>query len=276
MRKRIILIILVLLLSSSNAFALLGTPMSWHKKGQWSIGFDTTHIKQDMKSTSAKWVWYGDGAFDSAGKTRIRIEDFTRDLHYANIGYGISDKSQVYLKLGVASVEQKINPKADLSYFNIGKFSSDFDDSFALGAGVKYTYFRKEVLVLGANVQMNWLGTSWDKTRSNGTETWEEEIDIEGLEFIASAGFTFGLGSITVHGGPFLYYFSGNADATHKTLATTGTFWSGKSSWDIESNNCLGGFFGLDFKLKKNVGATIEYMGTQEGHGIGAGIEIYF
>ena len=155
MRERIILIILVLSFSSSNAFALLGTPMSWHKKGQWSIGFDTTHIKQDMKSTRAKWVWYGDGAFDSAGKTRIKVKDFTRDLHYANIGYGISDKCQVYLKLGTVNVEQKLNPGADLSYFENGKFSSDFDDNFALGAGAKYTYDINDILILGANVQMN-------------------------------------------------------------------------------------------------------------------------
>jgi hypothetical protein len=276
MKERVISIVAVLLFSSSNAFALLGTPMSWHKKDQWSLGFDSTHITQDMKSASSKWVWYGDGAFNSAGKTKVKIEDFTRDLHYANIGYGISDKCQVYLKLGVADLEQELNPGTDLRYFENGKFSSDFDDNFALGAGAKYTYSIDENLIMGANVQTNWLNTSWDTTQSGPTETWKEEIDIEGVEVIAAAGFTVGLGACAVHGGPFLYCFSGEANAKHKTLATTGTFWSGKASWDIESDGFIGGFFGIDFKLRKNFGMTIEYIGTGDGQGIGAGLEIYY
>ena len=107
-------------------------------------------------------------------------------------------------------------------------------------------------------------------------EAWEETLDIDGLELITAVGFINGAGGFSFHGGPFFYYFSGDADATHTTLASTGTFWSGKASWVIETDSYFGGFFGTNFKLGKNSGLTIEYISTGDGYGIGAGIIIVF
>ncbi|OHB65814.1 MAG: hypothetical protein A2Y76_06205 [Planctomycetes bacterium RBG_13_60_9] len=273
MGKRCTVLCLVLAMCGGNVLAVgfLGAPTAELNKGQWSAGFDYSHSEQDLDKTNAKWSWYADGVLDESGTTKIEVEDFTRDLYYGNIGYGVCDKCQVYVKLGVASVEEEIDPGEDVSYFEAGRVSVDFDDDFAWGWGTKITVAKGERVAWGVALQMNWLDTSWSETGSDEVETWKETVDIEAYDLLVAVGPTVDMDGWQVYGGPFFYYLSGDADATHRTLETTDVFWSGKATGDLENDSSFGGYVGAQLDLAQEWNAAVEFSFI-DGWGLGAGI----
>jgi hypothetical protein len=253
------------------AVGFLGPPTAELNKGQSSGGFDYSYSKQDMDTSDTKWVWYVDGAFDESGTTKVKIEDVTRNLYYANLGYGIDDAWQVYVKLGIADVKEELYPGADLDYCEDGRVGLNFDNDFAWGWGTKYTFAEKESVDWGVALQMNWLDASWSQTDSDATETWKETVDLSDFDLLLAVGPTIDMGCCKVYGGPFYYYLSGDADATHKTVATTGTFWSGKASGDLEADSNFGGHIGAQLDLAQNWNMAVEFSFI-DGWGLGAGI----
>ena len=247
-------------------------------QGQWSGGFNYTYTTQDLDTTSLKWIWLADGAFDSAGTSKVKIEDFNRNLYYGRIGYGLSDAWQVYAQLGVADVKLQADPGADLNFLEDGPISFNFDNDFAYGWGTSYTFVKQEKVAWGATLQMNWWDSGWDRKGVDGTETWKQTVDIDAMEILVAVGPTLDMGGCKLYGGPLFYFLDGDIDATHRTVAEAPgeTFWNGKASGDLEADSNFGGYVGLQCAVYEKYNATIEFLATGDGWGAGAGIEIRF
>jgi len=276
MRMRICTAGLVLSFLASSGFAIIGPPTAGLDKGRWNGGFSYSYFTQDLDDMKAKWTWLADGAFDSAGTTKVEISDFSSNLYYGGIGYGISNVWQVYVQLGFEDLKLKGDPGTDTRYFEDGKFSLNLDNDFAYGWGTRYTFAEQDDIDLGVAFQMNWFDTCWSGTGTDGTETWKETADIDVMEIIVAVGPTVDMGGWMVYGGPFYYSLSGDADATHRTIATTGIYWSGEASGDLETDSNFGGYIGAQCDIYKNWNMAIELLGTGNGWGIGAGIEVPF
>jgi opacity protein-like surface antigen len=273
MGKGCTVLFLVLAMCGGNVLAVgfLGAPTAELNKGQWSVGFDYSHSEQDLDNSKVKWSWYADGVLDESGSTDIEVKDVTRDLYYATLGYGVCDRCQVYVKLGVASVEEEIDPGEDVRYFEDGRVSVDFDDDFAWGWGTKITVAEGERVAWGVAIQMNWLDTSWSEKDSDETETWKETVDIDAYDLLVAVGPTVDMDGWKIYGGPFFYYLSGDADATHRTLATADVSWSGKASGDLENDSSFGGYVGAQLDVADVWSMAVEFSFI-DGWGLGAGI----
>ena len=178
------------------------------------------------------------------------------------------------MKNHLATGELGLDPGADLDYFEDGSVGLNFDNDFAWGWGTKITFAKRESIDWGVAFQMNWLDASWSQTDSDADESWKQTVDIEAFDLLLAVGPTVDMGGWQVYGGPFFYYLSGDADATHKTTAVVvpgDTFWSGKASGDLKADSNLGGYIGAQLDLEQNWNMAVEFSFI-DGWGLGAGI----
>ena len=156
MEKRMLWLVLVLMaigLCGSGAFATtMGPPVAGLETGQFSIGLDYSNndigVDLDGKGTSlfrTKRYLNGDKFDDvkvSDGPEKFKFSNgIDSDMVFANLGYGVSDKLEVFLRLGVADFDM---------------IDMDSGDEFAYGFGAKATFYEEGNLKIGALFQMTW------------------------------------------------------------------------------------------------------------------------
>ena len=120
MKKRILILCVVLIgLSGSAALAVspMGPPTAGLNAGQMRLGYEYAWGETDL-------------GLDGMGLSGT-LSDVETNTHFANLGYGINDDWEVYLKLGVANGE-------------MDEFDGDY--GFAYGFGTKLTFAKDDTL----------------------------------------------------------------------------------------------------------------------------------
>ncbi len=282
MKVRPITIGMVLLFLSSSTFALIGPPTAGLTQGQWSFGGDYQYSSQDLETTKVDYTCID---YDSAGDVtgidedsyKLEIRDFNINRCLGRLSYGLFDSWEVYGQLGIANVKAKARDEDDSWY------SDNFDNSFAWGVGTRYTFFRQSNIDWGVGAQVNGLNLHWDgcfnyDDGEGYTEDWEENVDICAIDLFVVAGPTINMGGWKLYGGPFYRYICGNynykENGTWDDGEDTGS-WICKDNGDAETNS-FGGYIGANMDVYKNYNLAIEFFGTDNGWGTGAGITIPF
>jgi len=248
-------------LSSSLTFALdpMGPPAATLKKGQFGAGAEYSYSKMDLDFNSGKKITTPPGTV--ASSDTFKIKNIEMNKIYTNLGYGITDNWETFLRLGGANADSEIK-------------DTDHDGStnFAIGFGTKVTFYEKDKLKLGGLFQMSWAEL---KAKGSGTlivmETpfpFSESSDIELTEIQIAIGPTYQLmKGVSVYGGPFLHYVDGELD-THRlypTMAPTTV----DASFNLDSTTVLGGYVGLQVDAIENISFNIEYQCTPDADAIG-------
>lgn len=250
MKKKWLLAValVVVFLCDSAALALdfMGPPTSGLKKGQFSTGADYSYSRMDLQLNEGKMKIDGESGDLPSGK----IKNLKMNKVYANIGYGIMDNWEMFLRLGGANTDLK----TDL--FDAGSVQKEFDGDtgFAIGFGTKATFYEEGDLKLGGLFQMSWASSD---AKANGPY-WSESLDIDITEIQIAAGPTYKLmSSVSIYGGPFFHFIDGDADANLRIDGTTV-----KNSYDIDEVGCFGGYIGAQVEVIENVPFCIEYQHT--------------
>lgn len=284
MEKRMLwlgLMLMVIGLCSSGALATtMGPPVAGLETGQFSIGLDysTSEIGVDG---DGEFELFGEtdflGEFDESGPVKFK-DDIESDMIFANLGYGISDKLEVFLRLGMA----------DLSSDDAG-FDGSFGGSseFAWGLGAKATFYEETNLKLGGLFQIT-LGSADDEiTMTVDDPSGEEQevdtpADIYWYEIKIAVGPAYELTEgCSIYGGPFYHLISGDLDAKDSRDdvdiggGDTASYDISLSA-DIEEQSNFGGYIGAQIDLAENLPLCVEYQFTGDANVLGASLVYRF
>ena len=253
--------------TASTALALdtMGPPSSGLKKGQFSAGADYSYTNMDIELDDGRIV-EKIFQFDSlASVTSTKISSFTvknLKMHkvYANIGYGIADNGEVFLRLGGMNADFSGN-----LFSTTSSESKDYDGDtgFAIGFGAKTTLYQQDKLKLGGLFQTSWASSE----ATLGPAGLQESVELDIVEMQIAAGPSYNLTeNITIYGGPFWHFISfGDSTIEGKKViseSSTGEVAISKATYEIDDNHYLGGYIGIDAEITKSVFYCIEYQHT--------------
>jgi len=178
-------------------------------------------------------------------QTRTELDDFDtssqlrEDKAYVNLRYGVHEIVDVFGRLGLVAIE---DPKL-----------LDGDADLAFGLGAAATLCDKEKLDWGVVAQ---LGRGQSSSPGAG--------EIEAWSFQVAGGPTYQVKEdMAVYGGLFLYILDGE-------------FELGALETDIEENDWVGLFAGLDMAVKENIHWTAEFQWAGDTLAVATGLRWTF
>jgi len=290
MEKKLLLlgVVVVVCLCGSVALALdpMGPPAAGLKQGKWSAGFEYSYSDMDLKLKDGKlsyfWCELDDTVYDDeSGSEKLgstKVKGVKANKIYANIGYGIMDNWDVFVRLGGADA------KFDSSGEDLDlKFDSDY--VFAYGFGTRMTFWEQSPeLKIGGLFQMSWAnlnsttqGTATELADGTSFETWSDSIEVDISEIQIAVGPTWTpMQGVSIYGGPFLHFVNGDLEAKYNYSYSDDSPYSemetGKVSGDIREDSCFGGYIGAQVQLGENAFVSAEWMTTGDAEAFGASV----
>lgn len=229
-----IVVVACLLSSSAQALAPFGPPMAGLDRGKMSLGFDFADSESDIKVT-------GLGLSGT-------LEDVESQVYLANLGLGLFDGWEMFVRLGTADHESE---------------GYQGSSGFAYGWGTKLTLSKGDPVSWGTIFQMTWSESS-DTLSADVPPygTVDADLDIDVIEIQIAIGPTYRKDNFSLYGGPFLHLIDGELDVS--ALGVTGNF-------DLEQKSEFGGFVGSQFDLSDSSSIFIEYQMTGDASAIACG-----
>ena len=282
MEKRMLwlgIMLMVFGLCSSGAFAAsLGPPVAGLEAGKWSIGIDYAYT--DM-TVSEKGVWTESADIfvppPADARTTAPYEmkdDYKSNMVFANFGLGISDKLEIFLRLGSSDLDVDVE-------------GGDWDggSDIAYGLGAKATFYEAGDLELGGLVQMTWASTDGDVTMvtdeiagyafafpaefsGDGEYEWDEIKIAFGPRYKLTE-------SISIYGGPFYHLISGDFDADAEVEVSNARARI-EVSGDFEEESNFGFYVGGQIDIMETLPCYIEWQSTGDADVVGLSIAYKF
>jgi hypothetical protein len=251
---------------ASTAFALdpMGPPAAELKRGQLGLGLDYSHSEMDLEMGDGKLTEHRDGVFDvSAELASLTIKDFTADRVYARVGYGVIENWEAFLRIGGTMGEF-----GDSLWDDGEEFDGDID--FAVGGGVKATFYEGFNLTIGGLLQVSWAEFDGKLDASHWPAPDFVGIDLAQMQIAAGATYMW-TDRVSVYGGPFAHFIQGDFDDVFSTedggdLVTT------ELSWDIDEGPTYGAYVGTRVKLVEECSFNIELQLTGDAYAVGASV----
>jgi hypothetical protein len=268
-------------LFGSTALALdtMGPPSSGLKKGQFSAGADYSYTNMDIELDDGRIVEkiFQFGSLASVTSTEIgsfTVKNLKMHKVYANIGYGIADNWETFLRLGGMNADFSGN-----LFSTTSSESKDYDGDtgFAIGFGAKTTLYQQDKLKLGGLFQTSWASSEATLGPANS----QESVELDIVEMQIAAGPSYNLTeNITIYGGPFWHFISfGDSTIEGKKViseSSTGEVAISKATYEIDDNHYFGGYIGIDAEITKSVFYCIEYQHTVSSDALDMSIKYKF
>ena len=268
MKKPLLAVIIaVLCFYCSATFALdpIGSPAGTLKRGQFGIGADYSFSDMDFKakgrSTLTTYnVNSGDIISIQSQKQRLSLDGLEVHKTYANLGYGITDSLEAFLRLGAADAEWR----------------DDGDTHFSFGLRTGLTFYQKDALKFGALAQYSWSESGFDSlplTTVIGASPYPLVMSgrLSMQEIQIALGPTYDLTkSISIYGGAFFHFADGklNLRGRASTTALPEIGYYLDSSYDIDQVSELGTYIGATINTTNNISYSIEYQHTASADAI--------
>ncbi len=285
-RKMPLLVIALAILGvlSSNALGLdpMGPPAAGLAKGQFRAGAEYADSRMDVKlnngssthSVYAKengvWVFQAQSSSSSKAAS-TKLKNLKMHKVYANLGYGLSDTWEAFLRLGGMNTEFKgtMFPGSDSPV----ERQYNGDTGFAIGFGTKITFYEEGKLKWGALFQMSW-GSSDAKfeTVASGN-TINESIELNVVEIQIALGAVYEFSEkIKIYGGPFWHIVNfSDSDLGGKRselYASQADLVIDKTSYDLDDVSNFGGYIGAQVEVAEDTYCNIEYQHTSSSDAI--------
>jgi hypothetical protein len=249
MEKKLLLgVVVVVCLLGSVALALdpMGPPMAGSKKGQWSVGAEYSYSNMELRAINGK--------IGTTPLVPVDIEDVEINKIYGTIGYGISDRWEAFLRLGLAEGEGEGN-------YGSVKGEGDCDSALAIGCGTRATFYQASPnLTWGGLAQVSWTRPNGDLNIAGGSYS----IDVELIEAQFALGPTYQVtDGVWIYGGPFIHFVDGELSCTSASLPF---------SYDFEEQVNFGGYIGGQVNFTENFSLNVEWMHNDNADGLGIGL----
>jgi len=253
-------------LGSSACFALdlMGPPASGVRQGQFHIGADYSYSQMDLELKDGIWIEYLDGVFNDAGDaTSFILKDFETAKLYANLGYGIADNWDVFVRLGGTDAQFGDSIWQDQERFDSGA-------QMAIGAGVKATFYEEGNLKLGALLQVSWAEFDGELKAPHWTAADSVEMDITEIQVAVGPTYRF-TDRFSMYGGPFFHFVDGDLDDQLSEWTEDGLLTS-IYSWSVQEDSILGAYIGAQVDLVEDCSLNIECQLTSAAEAVCLGL----
>ena len=272
--------------STALALDFMGPPTAGIKKGQLGLGADYSYTRMDigLDNGVVNSTVYKFGAFFSSSTSKISsftLKRLKMQKLYANIGYGITDNWEAFIRLG------GVNPDFSGNFFptSTDSQSRDYngDIGFAIGFGTKVTFYEKDKLKLGALFQMSWASSHATASGLHASGVgWRESVDIDIIEMQIALGATYQLTEkIAIYGGPFWHFINFNGSKLNgyreyekdpiQVLTAVD-----RVSYDLDDISNFGGYIGAQYEIFKDTLCCIEYQHTRSADALAMSIRWKF
>jgi hypothetical protein len=260
-------VIIVLCFCCSASFALdpLGSASDKLKKGQFAIGVDYSNSDMDFKAKGRSNlaiynVTIGSLVGIQSEKQRLNLDGVEVQKAYANLGYGITDNLEAFLRLGASDTDWR----------------DDGDTHFSFGLRTGVTFYKKDALQLNALAQYSWAKSEFDSlpltTVVGGTPyplLMSGKLNMHEIQI--AVGPTYELtDGISLYGGGFLHFMYGKLDlkGSATTVGIPQFRYDLDSSYDIDQVSELGVYIGARIKATNDISYSIEYQHTNSADAI--------
>ena len=266
--------IAIICLSGPAAFALgtMGPPTAGLKQEDFKIGADYSHSKMDLEFNEGTYVEYLDGWFDASGtKSDLKLKDIKINTVYVNIGYGVTDNFEVFLRLGGT------NAKFGGSTFWPSGDEFDSNTDFAIGGGIKATFYEEDKLKIGGLIQVGWSELD-GAIRPKEWPVADDTVQFDLTHVQIAVGPSYELTErVSIYGGPFLHFVQGDWEDVYNEIdPITGGLLTSKYSWTVEEDSCFGAYIGTQMEITENSTFLIEYQHTAAADTVGTSMAVKF
>jgi len=266
--------IVIFCISGSAAFALspMGPPASYLKQQDFKIGADFSHSEIDLEFNDGEYAEYLDGWFDAAGgETDLKLKNLKINTVYVNLGYGVNDYFEVFLRLG--------GTNARFSGSNFWPSGEEFDSStdFAIGGGFKATFYDEDKLKIGGLIQAGWSDLD-GAIRPKEWPVADDTVQFDLTQIQIAVGPSYELTErVLIYGGPFLHLVRGDWEDVYNQIDLgTGGLLTTKTSWTVEQDSSFGAYIGTQMEISENSSFMIEYQHTSAANAVGASMAVRF
>ncbi len=252
----------------SSAFALdpMGPPTAGLEQGQFKAGVDYSYSKMDLEMSGGTWIEFLDGVFSDSGEaTSFTLKDFKTSKAYINLGYGVADNCEGFLRVGGTKGKFGDSLWEDLEQF-------DSSGELAIGGGLKATFFEEGGLKLGALIQASWAEYHGRLDAPHWAAPDVVELDMAEVQIAVGATYTWA-DRLSVYGGPFFHFVSGHLDDTFSAVdAGSGDLLNSEYVWDINEDSVFGGYIGAQVEIGEGCSFNVEYQRTAAADAVGASL----
>jgi hypothetical protein len=275
-------VVIVVCLLGSVVLALdpMGPPTAGLKQGQFSAGLDYAYSEMDLEF-DGRYSWNVDyGSYTDTIKFDYELENSQIHKAYVNLGYGICDNWEVFLRLGGANLyDERSETETSDSWLDETKFDSDI--GFSIGFGTKATVWEPSPeLKVGVLAQASWASVDYSVKYEGVDDSYGNdwfvptsgEMDFWEMQFALGATYKL-FDNLSVYGGPFYYIFDGEYDyeGTAGRYDPEGLDYRMflRGSYDVENDGCFGGYLGAHIDATDNVAVNAECQGASGALGFG-------
>jgi hypothetical protein len=291
MEKKLLVVLVVVGLCSTAALALdpMGPATAGLKQGKFSAGVDYAYSQMDLQYDGDYSFYVENVDIYGTLKDKFKLKDTQMHKAYFNLGYGVCDSVEAFVRLGVANLyaKQKARGVEDYYAYDVwfDPLDYDSDTGFAVGFGGKVTFWEPSPeCKVGFLAQASWASVDYDMTMYGYADGADADFgaDISGeldfWEVQLALGVTYQLApSVSIYGGPFYYWFSGDYD-----YDASGWWWADwhgdyedmtrEGSYDVEDEGCFGGYVGVQFAATENISFNAECQGAKGALVLGTGM----
>ena len=268
------LAIIIVCIGEPAAFALssMGPPTAGLKQEDFNIGTGYSHSEMDLDLNDGKYVEYLDGWFDASGtQSDLKLKDIKINTVYVNLGYGVTDNFEIFLRLG--------GTNAKFDGYTFWTSGDDFDSNtdFAIGGGIKTTFYEEDKLKIGGLIQIGWSELD-GALRPKEWPVADDTVQFDLTQVRIAVGPSYELTErVLIYGGPFLHFVRGDWEDIYSQIdPDTGGLLTTKSSWTVEEESAFGAYIGTQMAITENITFFIEYQHTAAAGTVGASIAVGF
>jgi hypothetical protein len=205
--------------SAALAGAPLGPPRSLVDHGFWAINVEYGHEEMDLKTygkMAEALIVDGQVSETYCESTVMEVKDLELNAFFGSLEYGLCDRWEVFVRLGIADAKDDIKPVFCGSEQYEEEFNFDGDYGFAWGAGTKMTICQHGDWTFGGVIQVTWLypdesSLHWVYPPDPNEEfCGEGELDLRQIQ--AGIGATLDLDPWFIYGGICWFFMRGELD----------------------------------------------------------------
>jgi len=250
-RKKLLLSMIVVGMISSAALAVapMGPPVATLSEGQYAVGLGYAYSDMTVEVSGP-----------TSGTGDAELDNFTNNMYYGCLGYGISDTWNVCVALGAADAAFDADTGDDF----------DGDSQFGFAVQAKRTLHDNGSDTKWGTIFQYSTGQSEDKTTASSSsyanghldEVGPGTMELDWYEIQLALGPCIQVNEdVSLYGGPFIHLFEG--DLRHKSSAV--------EEVELEQLWELGGYIGALINLGSNASLSAEFLFTGEAWGFGVG-----
>lgn len=280
MKKRMALLAVAFIvtgISGSVALALppMGPPRALVGQDQWAVGVGFSHSRMDLEAFGTAREDPAGGGWLPTSYAKHKIEDLTSNMVLGRLSYGAFDNVDVFACLGLSDAQDDMTEElatgGDGNQYN----GLDCSHGFAWGFGARATFWQESDITWGGLVQLLWenpsdgdislIPTDGDPSRMTG----DAELDL--LEIQVAVGPTVQVNGLSVYGGPFLHFVSGDLDVSVTGIDSFAAVNRVELSQDIDQESEFGFFAGALGAADQDTSWYVEFQITGDAWGVGVG-----